>query len=623
MKNIETNPKKIENFLSTGKDDNDNRVIFIVPEYQRPYSWTIQNCDKLWQDICNFMDNKTFHSYFLGTVILSCHDNDNKLELIDGQQRTTTFLLLLKALLIVVNNKLDEIKNCSAESSGLFSGLKERRKTLFKILYNVDVEYMSEIPDISKDSEIYKNVNILQNNSNNEIQFKNDLNSILSSNSFDDAQQKVVQIKYKKQDNRFSNFFKNFKFFYNKFESMDSAKINEIAKVILNQCEIIEIKSWNVEQAITMFNSLNSDGLPLSDADILSAKLFATSKSKNESEVFSKKWNDLLLEVDALSSKGILNIDSILAQYMYIARAKNGEVVSSTGSVNVTVPGVRRYFVVENKDLINEPLITCSNMFMLSRIWNKVTTNNAIISLLLKFNENAKFFLACFFSRFFDSEGFEEKINNHIEEINLLAKTMLRLFTILELEDIGYSSSKFKTFLFKESAKLVDKNVDIKEIVNDFNAHINNEFDVAKIQRFIIDYDKNLIVVLNEYVFAMNNNLEFSLDEKYDIEHIMPSSGHNIAEIQKDAGIIDRYEFDELVNKVGNKILLEQKINRSISNDWFRTKVQKYKNSKYPLAKEISKTYENVEKPIWNKECIENATKEAQDRLIAFIFNQK
>ena len=58
--------------------------------------------------------------------------------------------------------------------------------------------------------------------------------------------------------------------------------LNKIVKTILEKCQIIEIKSWNVEQAITMFNSLNSDGMPLTDSDIIYSKMFASTASDGE-----------------------------------------------------------------------------------------------------------------------------------------------------------------------------------------------------------------------------------------------------------------------------------------------------------------------------------------------------
>ena len=53
----------------------------------------------------------------------------------------------------------------------------------------------------------------------------------------------------------------------------------------------------------------------------------------------------------------------------------------------------------------------------------------------------------------------------------------------------------------------------------------------------------------------------------------MPYSGNNLQEIRKDAEINSEEEFYGVVNKLGNKILLEEKINRAIGNEWFRTKV--------------------------------------------------
>lgn len=72
---------------------------------------------------------------------------------------------------------------------------------------------------------------------------------------------------------------------------------------------------------------------------------------------------------------------------------------------------------------------------------------------------------------------------------------------------------------------------------------------------------------------AKEKGMSFTLGTKYDIEHIMPYSGNNLQEIRKDAEIDSEEEFHSIVNKLGNKILLEEKINRTIGNEWFRIKV--------------------------------------------------
>lgn len=616
-KDIDPKLRKIGEYLKLADD-----AVFVIPEYQRPYSWSIENCDKLWQDIVDFYESTHKDNYFFGTVIINCDDKEGstKLELIDGQQRTTTFLLLLKALLIKINSEISKFNNKDDESSGLFNGLIERRKTIMNILYKAEAEEISLIPNLESDSKLYKRVNILINNANNES-YKEELNTILKAVDYNDAQENAHKIKYKQSDNRFTNFFRNFKHFYEKINSgeFNVMQINAITKSLLETCEIIEIKSWKVDQAINMFNSLNSDGMPLSDADIIHSKLYAVSKSNKNDCEFSSIWKELLEQVDILKKAGVLDINSILMQYMYLVRAQKKQIVSEGGAIDVTVPGVRRYFTSKENGLMDNPIGTSSQMLKLAQIWNKIS-EYPIITILLRFNENAKLFLGIYFNRFLDSE-----INKN--EIELLAEIMLKLFVILELVDAGYSSKNFKTFLFKESLKLVNKEISIKEIVEDFNQHIRLNWKAEDVKAEICDYDRNLLVYLNEYLFAKEKGVPFCIGQKYDIEHIMPASGHNLPEIMKDAEIENLDEFNIIVNKLGNKILLEQKINRTIGNEWFRTKIsfnslgkQSYANSEYPIAKSIANHYKNIERPYWNKNDIESATQKAIRRISNFIF---
>lgn len=105
-KNIEPKLKKIGEYLKLEED-----TIFVIPEYQRAYSWDTDNCDKLWRDINDYVANDGKDRYFFGTIFINCQDNDSKYSLIDGQQRTTTFLLLMKALLLRINVAIGKNKN--------------------------------------------------------------------------------------------------------------------------------------------------------------------------------------------------------------------------------------------------------------------------------------------------------------------------------------------------------------------------------------------------------------------------------------------------------------------------------------------------------------------------------
>lgn len=599
-KDIEPKLKLISQYLILEKSQ-----YFVIPEYQRSYSWGIVHCDKLWQDIDAFISSDASDPYFFGTIIVDCSDHD-KFNLIDGQQRTTTFLLLLKALLIRLNYVLKNIPN-DEDSEALKAGLEANRNKIMTILYKAEAE---DIPIMLKDDTKTKNKLIIENKSINEL-YLDEIKKIIEAIDFDTAEQKVHKIPRKQKDNKYTNHFRNFKYFYERLRDKSDSQLNEFAKIFLNKCQVIEIRSWQIEQAITMFNSLNSTGLPLADADIISAQLY--SKAGTDKNKFNEQWKLINKLVDELNTRKIIDIDSVLQQFMYINRAINKEYVKDN-SVDVTTPGLRRYYIDIKKELLNEPLVLCANFDKITNTWDKIK-NYPVVKLLLKCNENAKLYLSSYLYRY-------KTIDITEAEVMDICESLLRLFTILELVDSGYSSAKFKTFLFGENIKLVDKNISIEIIKKDFNDHINKNWNEKDISESIIAYEKNLLVYINEYLYDKN---KFNFEENVNIEHIMPSSGRNITTIQTDAGINNKEEFNSIVNKLGNKILLEEDINKSIGREWFKTKKQNsikdksgYKDSKYAIALALTE-YPN---DTWTKEDIDKATNKAVERIVKFIFNK-
>lgn len=593
---------------------------FRIPEYQREYRWGIDQCDALWQDIWNFMvsnDDSDKEKYFFGTIIINCQDNDAILELIDGQQRTTTFLLLFKALLIRINHLIDSSIE-DEDSEDMIENLKDRRKRLMSILYHRKTDGISPRPHREKDRLIWENSSILDNYSINEDkENKEELQNILQSWDFEEAQRSVRQIKYRRNDNRYTNYFRNFKFFYEKLQELNESMTNALANTILDQCNLIEIKSWNVEQAIAMFNSLNSAGLPLSDANIISAKLFANADRRGVILEYTSAWAKL----KELTKDSIVDINSILLQYMYYVRSKNREIGEE--GTNVTTPGLRRYYTSINESLLDDPIRLCTDLTNLAIIW-KTVLSYPVIQVLLRFNVNAKLFLAGFFYRF-NSADIKETDEKDIVSV---AECFLRLFSLLELVDLGYSSRYFKGFLFRESLKLVDAGTSIETIIADFDQHISNNdvFKIEDIRKRALEYGSSALVCLNEFLIARESGDldEFNLDANPEIEHIMSKSIRNRSAVMHDVGIDDPEEFNRFVDRLGNKILLESSINKSISDSLFRSKIDfGYKKSRYPRAKQLASTYENVNNRFWGKKEIEEATEIAVERILQFIYNNK
>lgn len=175
---------------------------------------------------------------------------------------------------------------------------------------------------------------------------------------------------------------------------------------------------------------------------------------------------------------------------------------------------------------------------------------------------------------------------------------------------------------------MADADVSAEKIKKDFDKHIRTTWAEDEIREAIQDYDGSMLVYLNEYLFAREKGMDFTISSRRDIEHIMPYSGKNLQEIRRDAGIASQEEFIGVVNKLGNKILLEVKINRAIGNEWFRTKVSTkledktgYIDSAYPIARALVSTYRDKQKPYWTKSDILAATEKASKRIIKFIFD--
>lgn len=93
---IEVNKQSVETLLGSGKTKP-----FVIPEYQRPYAWTAEQVETLFEDLWEFTSDiggtEREASYFLGSIV--AYENEKgEQEIIDGQQRITSLFLLLRAI---------------------------------------------------------------------------------------------------------------------------------------------------------------------------------------------------------------------------------------------------------------------------------------------------------------------------------------------------------------------------------------------------------------------------------------------------------------------------------------------------------------------------------------------
>ncbi len=97
--------KKIKMALALNAEQKEILKIFkieeqyVIPAYQRPYSWGYDQCFQLYNDLIK--SYKAKEDYFIGNIIIARSEaNKDTLEVIDGQQRLTTLLLLIKVLYV-------------------------------------------------------------------------------------------------------------------------------------------------------------------------------------------------------------------------------------------------------------------------------------------------------------------------------------------------------------------------------------------------------------------------------------------------------------------------------------------------------------------------------------------
>ena len=95
-----------------------NSSQFIIPIYQRTYSWTEPECFQLWQDILRAGANEKIGAHFIGSVVYVQDGNysvsaQSSLLVIDGQQRLTTVTLLLAALSDLLDDDQEIIEDFS------------------------------------------------------------------------------------------------------------------------------------------------------------------------------------------------------------------------------------------------------------------------------------------------------------------------------------------------------------------------------------------------------------------------------------------------------------------------------------------------------------------------------
>ncbi|GHH44306.1 DUF262 and DUF1524 domain-containing protein [Helicobacter pylori] len=142
-------------------EENQNNQ-FVIPIYQRLYSWKKEQCKQLWDDIIKIVGNDKMNGHFIGSILYVLDGNthsNNPLLIIDGQQRLTTITLLFTALR---NHSSDEDKRKKIESY-LINSDKDGDKKFRLILSESDRDTLLSLIDKNKREPSKPSLKIVEN----------------------------------------------------------------------------------------------------------------------------------------------------------------------------------------------------------------------------------------------------------------------------------------------------------------------------------------------------------------------------------------------------------------------------------------------------------------------------
>lgn len=132
-------------------------LVFNIPIYQRLYVWGEQQIRTLLADLYRAFLNKKSENYYLGGIMLT--ENNNKLDLIDGQQRFTTLWLISKVLEGDLS-KFSYTNRNKEQTARISFSVRDFANQYFNsndVLINLTLDELKELQPISEGIELIRN----------------------------------------------------------------------------------------------------------------------------------------------------------------------------------------------------------------------------------------------------------------------------------------------------------------------------------------------------------------------------------------------------------------------------------------------------------------------------------
>jgi len=257
---------------------------FVVPIYQRVYSWQENECEQLWSDILRAGNNDQLGAHFTGSIVYVAKDQSTNTSaqpdlIIDGQQRVTTVTLILAALA----EHLEKLSEDQQEPWDGFSSKKIRNRYL------------------------------LNDDEDGERQFK-----LILSQGDKDALIAIVQ-GIEPSAETTTRVVDNYRFFREKFSSPKT----DLAVVCrgLDKLVVVDVTlTRNVDNPQLVFEAMNSTGKKLSQADLIRNYVLMDLPPKEQEKLYTGFWRPMELDFVGGSES---QFDEFVRHYLTV---KTGEI---------------------------------------------------------------------------------------------------------------------------------------------------------------------------------------------------------------------------------------------------------------------------------------------------------
>lgn len=296
--------KKISNFMA---GEGNAKFYFQIPVYQRPYSWTKAQCERLYDDmVSTFQENRGSH--FIGSIVYQVSSKSspkvNVYTIIDGQQRLTTLYLLFLAMRQVALDLEQQLRTGTYDEDLIEQGIIELADSESE---EAEPTAMGQNQDQLQESaeEIFDR--FLSNKHRAKSRSEQIRFHLI------DSDQPALDKLFAGNPKEFeadSLLTKNFNFFYNKVLHEKILHFEDLVDVASN-LSFISIELERNDDAQLIFESLNSTGLKLSEGDKIRNYMLMQFDETQQSQYYHDYWQ----KIDANCGA---DLDRFLKDYLSI-----------------------------------------------------------------------------------------------------------------------------------------------------------------------------------------------------------------------------------------------------------------------------------------------------------------